>query len=792
MTRKHLILAFAIGLTLQAAAQGAAIDLGHRGSDSLRVTNLSVGLMGGTDSLKGVQLNILANIAHSMNGVQLAGFSNVATSPFKGLQLSPFTNIAMGMERGLQLSSMLNVSSGYMRGAQLGVYNYADSLNGSQLGIVNVALSHPRGWQLGIVNISRDTVGHKVGLVNVSPRTTIDFMVFAGSSLKLNGAMRFRNRSTYNIIGMGSHFMGLDKKFSGALFYRIGQYFPLNERLSLSGDVGYAHIETFEQHSQNKPERLFSLQARLNLDYQLSPRLGAFLSVGYGDTRYYHHFSHYRSRPLLEAGLTLRGRGISPKASPAPSKGGEYSAALACDKLSPPFGGAGGGFSPALEVTGINAFVHLFDRFVLAEDFAKTNLHTWHHNFKNGFVWDNDQFSTNLFAHPYHGNLYFNAARSQGLSFWQSAPYAVGGSLMWEFLGEIEPPAINDLIATSMGGICIGEVTHRISDLVLNDRSRGFRRFLREATATIIDPMKGLNRILSGKAWKVKGGSSNAAQEGRYPVDFSITAGNRYLADDGALFRGEHNPYVNLYLEYGDPLNSDGGQGKPYDFFDAEVAFGMSSNQPLINQLRLLGRLWSAPMFEGRQLRAEVGFYQHFNYYDSKPVKDGTSLTPYRISEAASVGPGIIFQMPQVGSLSRLEQRFFLSGILLGGTKSDYYNIIDRDYNMGSGFSLKSKTHMEMRGFGRFILHAQYYHLYTWKGYENKDLSTVDPLYLNAQGDRGNAGLLVVNPILEIDLDRKWSLSTHAAYYIRNTHYKYYDDVHAQTFELRAGLTCHF
>lgn len=41
---------------------------------------------------------------------------------------------------------------------------------------------------------------------------------------------------------------------------------------------------------------------------------------------------------------------------------------------------------------------------------------------------------------------------------------------MWETSCEIEPPAINDLIATTMGGVCIGEVTHRLSDLVYDDR----------------------------------------------------------------------------------------------------------------------------------------------------------------------------------------------------------------------------------------------------------------------------------------------------------------------------------
>ena len=55
----------------------------------------------------------------------------------------------------------------------------------------------------------------------------------------------------------------------------------------------------------------------------------------------------------------------------------------------------------------------------------------------------------------------------------------------------------------------------------------------------------------------------------------------------------------------------------------------------------------------------------------------------------------MIISFQNMGGLTRLEQRIFLSGILLGGTKSDYYNVIDRDYNMGSGFSVKTKTFME-------------------------------------------------------------------------------------------------
>ena len=767
---------------------GLSIDIGQRHhEDSTRVTNFSIGLTHYTDTLRGVQLNGIANFADKTKGLQLSGFSNIATSPLRGVQLTGIANISMGVEHGLQLASLLNVSSHHMQGAQLGFYNYADTLNGSQVGIINVAMCHPRGWQIGLVNYSHDTLAHKIGLVNANPKTTIDIMTFGGSCLKINGALRFRNRSTYNMIGMGTHFMGLDKKFSGALFYRIGQYFQLSPRWSVSGDVGFFHIETFEHHNANQPERLFSLQARLNADYMLSKNVGAFVSAGWGDTRYYDHWRSYRSRPLVEAGLTFRYQhsALRPNAARWEKKQHESGDSLMAQGL-----GRKHPWWALAEVTGVNVGVQLFDRYASRLDFAQTTLRSLRENFKNGFVWDNDVFSTNMFMHPYHGNLYFNSARSQGLNFWESAPYSFIGSLQWELLGETEPPAINDILATTFGGICIGEVTNRISRIILNDSRRGWNRFWREAAATIVNPMGAMKRFATGDAWRVRTDHYRYHDYDRNPVDFSISMGDRYLADNGALFRGEHNPYVNLYLEYGDPVNA-GDNNTPYDFFDVEATFGLSTNQPVINQLHLMGRLWSTPMIEGRKMAAEFGIYQHFDYFDSKPVKDGSDLTPYRISEVAAFGPGVIMQLPEVGMLTRLEQRLFVTGILLGGTKSDYFNVIERDYNMGSGFSVKSKTHMEMRNFGRFILHAQYYQLYTWKGYEQKDLSTVDLYHLNAQGDRGNARLLVINPIVEFDLYRNWSLVVAGTSFIRRTHYKFYENVRANTFEFRMGLTAH-
>lgn len=771
-------------------------------SNTVHAQNFPVGIVSTQDTVKAVQFGIISSVAtNGGHGLQLSGVSNTSANRFNALQLSSVSNITRGMNRGLQLSGILNVSSAMMRGWQWGAVNYADSLDGMQIGAINVARKRPHGWQIGLINLSYDSIGHKIGLVNINPMTNIDYMLYGGSSTKANLAVRFRNRSTYNIIGVGTHFMGLDSKFSGAVFYRLGQYVQLSPKWSLSADLGYYHVETFEKNSNDKPERLYSLQARINADYQISKKIGAFASVGWGVTRYYDRNETYRNRPLVELGITYRQprnqhdswmRAWEEKHSKLVFT--DSTMALPVKKRY---------WQAAAEATAINVGVQMFDRWALNSDFAQTTLNSLKRNFTDGMVWDNDFFITNLFAHPYHGNLYFNAARTNGLTFWESVPYALGGSLMWEFLGETEPPAINDVIATSCGGMAIGEMTHRLSLTILDDRDRGFKRFMREATAAIINPIQGLHRIISGDAWRVKNKHYCYHNFDEIPIDASVSLGWRYLADDGALFRGIHAPYLNMTLTYGISVDGD-KHTTPYDFFDIEANVAIGGGQPSVNTLNIVGRLWSTPILDKKDMAGEFGIYQHFNYYDAKPIEDGSELTPYRISEAAGFGPGFILSLPQTGALSKLEQRIFLSGILLGGTKSDHFNAIERDYNMGSGFSIKSKTQLDFGHFGRFILNAKYFRIYTWKGYEDKDLQpyidgTADLHYLNVQGDNSNAALLVVNPVMEIHLTRQWSLTLSGSYFTRRTHYNYYYDkdlilrenstVRANTFETKIGLT---
>ena len=135
-----------------------------------------------------------------------------------------------------------------------------------------------------------------------------------------------------------------------------------------------------------------------------------------------------------------------------------------------------------------------------------------------------------------------------------------------------------------------------------------------------------------------------------------------------------------------------------------------------------------------------------------------------------------------------LEQHLYASAVLLGGSLTDYYQVIDRNYNMGSGYSLKRQTRLDLGPVGYFTFLASNLRIFTWKGYSDEDLANVNPLYLNAQGDKGNASLTILQPDMRFRLSERLNLGLSALYYLRHTHYSKHPDKTFRTFETRLGL----
>lgn len=273
------------------------------------------------DSFKGFTFGGLANVAGNntsglsisgllnvnganMYGAQISSLLNVNGNDADGIQLSALGNVSVNLN-GIQVGALTNIAAEEMKGIQLGTVNYASHVKGIQIGLANVCKGNVKGVQLGLVNYSKDTATVKLGLVNVNPRTRIQMMIYGGNTSKFNLAVRFLNRHTYTILGAGAPYLHMNDKFSGTVFYRAGLYWNPTKNFRLSGDLGYYHVENFKNKDVDTPKRMYSLQARINVEYQLTKKFGIFASGGYGLTRYYNLDKTYEKKPIIEVGFLL-------------------------------------------------------------------------------------------------------------------------------------------------------------------------------------------------------------------------------------------------------------------------------------------------------------------------------------------------------------------------------------------------------------------------------------------------------------------------------------------------------
>jgi len=439
----------------------------------------------------------------------------------------------------------------------------------------------------------------------------------------------------------------------------------------------------------------------------------------------------------------------------------------------------------AAEVVGLNIGVWGFNHFIMNESFADISWASIKKNLETGFVWDNDQFSTNMFSHPYHGNLYFNSARCNGMSFGVSSLYAFGGSMMWELFMETEPPSINDVFATTLGGIALGEMTYRLSGMMIDSRKRGWPRVWNELAVTAISPMRGLNRMIDGEWWQVKPVDAYDAQQ-KTRLRGDITLGTTYLAADGKLFHGVSNFYGKIHLQLGDPI--DDIYRHPYDFFTFNFAMNFGG-QTGVSNVNLIGTVWGKNIEPAKGHKMLVGVFQHFDYISTDTIESGPTGVPVQMSGAAVVGGGMIYRFPELNDKIQLQTELYANAVLLGGTHSDYFSVIERDYNLGSGYSVKMNTSLEVKDRLTFKLNYHLLHLYTWIN-EVSDIywETGDLHYLDVQGVKGKTRMQMFESVFQYYLSKKLRLELDFILYLRDSYYDNFDDVEYNTMRANFGL----
>lgn len=446
-----------------------------------------------------------------------------------------------------------------------------------------------------------------------------------------------------------------------------------------------------------------------------------------------------------------------------------------------------------VETVGFNIGLWAFDRYVLKGHYAYISWNTIKENFRHGFEWDDDHLHTNMFDHPYNGSIFFNAGRSNGFNFWQSELFAIGGSAMWEMFMEREYPSTNDIIATPIGGAALGEVLYRTSDLILDDRSTGGERFGRELAAFLVDPMKGINRIVTGAAWKKR--ATPGRRFGIPPISVELSLGGRFLSlienDEGS--RGGAVAEINI--EYGDRFAET--TKAPYDYFSFLMELQGIKSQPLISRVEITGRLLSKEILERKNVNLNVGLYQHFDYFDSDTIRPERNAmyfpcsVPYKMGTPASVGGGVMIKYTP-SKLMSLDGYLHLNGIILAGVLTDFYRDYHRNYNWGSGFSVKAGVNWALSNDRLSVrLANQFYKIYTWNGYDaNYDWSlTPEGKPVDVQGDASHSSFNHLEASVNYRLWKRLYLTGGIDYYSRRTEYTAMS-IHAGNTTISSPIVC--
>lgn len=428
------------------------------------------------------------------------------------------------------------------------------------------------------------------------------------------------------------------------------------------------------------------------------------------------------------------------------------------------------------ETVGFNIALWAFDRYVLKGHYAYISWNTVKENFKHGFEWDDDHLHTNMFDHPYNGSIFFNAARCNGFNFWQSELFAIGGSAMWEMFMEKEYPSTNDIIATPVGGAALGEVLYRTSDLILDDRTTGGERFGRELASFLVDPMKGINRIVTGAAWKKS--ATSGRRFGIPPISVELSLGARYLSLVGGDDGSRAGAVAEVNIEYGDRFAEK--TKAPYDYFSFLLELQGIKSQPVLSRAEIIGRLLSKEIVDKENMDLNIGLYQHFDFFDSDTIRPERKTplfpcsVPYKMGTPASLGGGAMFRYMPASGLMSFDGYVHLNGVILAGVLTDFYRDYHRNYNWGYGFSVKAGLNWALSNDRLSVRIAnQFYRIYTWNGYDSDyDWSTApDGKPVNVQGDDSRSSFNHLELSVNYRLWKRLYLTGGMDFYSRSTRY---------------------
>lgn len=338
-----------------------------------------------------------------------------------------------------------------------------------------------------------------------------------------------------------------------------------------------------------------------------------------------------------------------------------------------------------------NIFLFSLNRFIGHADFSMISRQSIYDNLTGPWQWDSSTFLVNQFGHPYQGYAYYAAGRANNLNPAESLFVTALGSYTWEVFAERVPPAINDFVSTTIGGVSLGEMIHRIY-LDIYTRNR--------LLATIISPMDAFNDFVTGSSQRPTNSKIQYTN-----LSFSTS----YLAlenrQNGEIYsKDTYNSAavgLGLQMRYGDPFVS--GISSVFDYFDLDL--GLEGGYDWYDSFIVSdGSLLSITPHSGEPSWTSYGLHLHFDYYSGSLIDFSANSLSFGLRRERE-------------SEQRLSYYFKAdAGLLMFGSGSFAQNELDsenktkisRDYGYGGMVKL-GLTMKYPAGFSISMKNAHYY-----------------------------------------------------------------------------------
>jgi hypothetical protein len=333
--------------------------------------------------------------------------------------------------------------------------------------------------------------------------------------------------------------------------------------------------------------------------------------------------------------------------------------------------------------------------------------------YPGSWYWENgDRFLINQFGHPYQGSTYFASARINGFNFYQSIPFALFGSFQWETMYEMDS-SINDLVSTTVGGVFLGEMLHRLFLEIDESPSAGAK-----IGSFFVSPVGRFN-AMHHRPKRENGGNNirSVMLKAGFEKSFPQFTGHQAEADSWRYPGG----YLGVNVVYGDPFTQE--SRKPYRHFELGVDF--TTNIDSYNmQLLSDGYIFSFdPSYADRSSSASIrkthtstGLTAHFDLFNvSNDIKDNVGYGNIQFSSNAvdwTVKHAITFS-EQVSLSVKAHAGFVLWGASMynNDIMSDTY--LDNTRNTyGMGENLKLFFTVSLKKGGTLEFAATGYHIF--------------------------------------------------------------------------------